>query len=145
MAKLNDEQIQQAFAEHLHAGETLRHWAFGVKQPSILLMIPLYALALLPGVIAVLMLTKNYLIGLTESRLIVLQVKSITNAELKAVTEYDLSDLRNSTVKTSTGALFTHIRIDTPDKPFVAKFHRAFSKTNHPHAVAIADAISPEA
>lgn len=143
MAKLNDEQIRQAFAAQLHPGETLRHWAFGVKQPSIFLMLPLFALAVLPGLIAVMLLTKNFLIGLTEHRLVVLRVKSISDAELKEVSEYALTELRNDTVRTSTGPLFTHIRIAHPEKPFIAKFHRAFSKENRTHAMAIAEAISP--
>ena len=143
MAKLNDEQIKQAFAAHLHPGETLKHWAFGVKQPSILLMLPLFALALLPGLIAVFILTKNYLVAVTDGRLVVLRVKGISNAELKEVTEYDLHELRNESVKTSTGPLFTHIKIASDSKPFAAKFHRAFSKDNRAHAMAIAEAISP--
>ena len=143
MAKLNDQQIQQAFAAHLHPGETLRHWAFGVKQPSILLMLPLFALALLPGLIAIFILTRNYLIAVTDSRFIVLRVKSISNAEIKEVMEYGLDELTNGSVKTSTGPLFTHIKIASDTKPFVAKFHRAFSKDNRPHAIAIAETISP--
>lgn len=145
MAKLNDTRIREAFAAHLEPGETLRHWAFGVKQPNILLMIPLFLLAVIPGVIAVFMLTRNYLIGLTDRRLIVLRVKSISNAEVLEVHEYPLSGLRNHAVKTSTGPLFTHIRIDGGSRPFVAKFHRAFSKDNRAHAMAIADAISEPA
>lgn len=143
MAKLNDEQIKAAFAAHLHPGETLRHWAFGVKQPNILVMIPLFALAILPGLIATLILTKNYLIAVTDSRFLVLRVKGISSAELKEVIEYDLDELRNDSVKTSTGMLFTHIKIASDTKPFAAKFHRAFSKDNRAHAVAIAAALSP--
>ena len=145
MAKLNDTRIHEAFAAHLEPGEALRHWAFGVKQPNILLMIPLFLLGVIPGVIAVFILTRNYLIGLTERRLVVLRVKSISNAEIMEVQEYALADLRGTEVKTSTGPLFTHIRIDDEARPFVAKFHRAFSKDNRAHAMAIADAISASA
>jgi hypothetical protein len=143
MAKLDDEQVGQAFAPHLHPGETLQYWAFGVKQPSILLMLPLFALAIIPGLIAVLILTKNYVIGLTENRFVVLRVKSMSNAELKEVIEYDVGELKNGSVKTSTGLLFTHIKIASEAKPFAAKFHRAYSKSNRPSAMAIAEAISP--
>ncbi len=86
MAKLNDERMQAAFQPYLHEGEELRHWAFGVKQPNIFLLMK---------------------------------------------------------VKTSTGGLFTHIRIDEATRPFVAKFHRAFSKNNRSHAMAISEAIAP--
>ena len=145
MARLNDEKITEAFTAHLEPGETLRHWAFGVKQPSILIMLPLFALAILPGVIATFMLTKNYLIGLTDRRFIVLTVKGITDATLKEVMEYGLDEVRAMEVKTSTGPLFTHIKITDPAKPFIAKFHRAFSKDNRAHAMAIAEAISSDA
>ncbi len=142
MAKLTDEQIQEAFASHLHEGETLKHWAFGVKQPNMLLIIGLIALCILPGIIAVALLTKNYFIGLTDRRLIVLQVKGMKPGDVKAVTEYDLSDLNSSNASTSTGGLFTHIEIKDEEKPFKAKFHRAFSKSNRPNAVAIGEAIA---
>ncbi len=142
MPKLSDELIHEAFKPHLQAGEELKHWAFGVKQPSILVILPLFALAILPGIIATQMLTKNYLIGLTDKRLIVLQVKSITNGEVKEMMEYDLADFANAPGSSKTGGLFTHITIENAEKPFKAKFHRAFSKSNRAHAMAIGEAIS---
>lgn len=142
MAKLDDERIQAVFAPHLNPGEELKYWAFGVRQPSLLVIVPLIALAILPGVIAVAMLTRNYLIGLTGERLIVLQIKGIGNGEVKEITEYDLSELTAANASAKTGGLFTHIAITDPDKPFKAKFHRAFSKNNRPHAVAIGEAIA---
>ena len=139
MAKLTDDLMQETLKAHLQEGETLKHWAFGVKQPSILVILPLFALAILPGVIATQMLTKNYLIGLTNKRLIVLQVKSIANVELKALTEYTMDELKGSF---KAGKLFTHISIDNAEKPFKAKFHRMFSKGNREHAEAIGAAVS---
>ena len=142
MAKLNDERIQAAFEPYLHEGEELRYWAFGVKQPNIFLLIFLIALVILPGLIAVLFLTKNYIIGLTDKRFLVLQIKGGSNAAVKQIIEYSLDDVHGMTVKTSTGGLFTHIRIEDATRPFVAKFHRAFSKNNRPHAMAISEAIA---
>ena len=144
MAKLNDEKIQQAFQPQLQEGEQLTHWAFGVKQPNIFLILFLFLLAILPGAIAVALLTKNYLIGLTGKRFIVLQIKGFSNATPKEITDYSLEELHNMKVTTSTGGLFTHIKVDDLNKPFKAKFHRAFSKTNRPHAMAIAEAINPK-
>ncbi len=106
------------------------------------LIIGLLALCILPGVIAVALLTKNYFIGLTDRRLIVLQVKGIKPKDVKAVTEYSLSDLSSDNASTSTGSIFTHIEIKDEEKPFKAKFHRAFSKSNRPNAIAIGDAIT---
>jgi len=143
MAKLNDERIQAAFQPYLNEGETLRYWAFGVKQPNMFLLIFLIALAVLPGIIAVFLLTKNYLIGLTDKRFLVLQIKGPGNAGVKQIMEYNLDEVRRMPIKTSTGGLFTHIRIEDATRPFVAKFHRAFSKNNRPHAMAISEALAP--
>ena len=142
MAKLTEELMQETLGAHLQDGETLEHWAFGIKQPSIMLMVPLFALAILPGAIATQMLTKNYLIGLTDKRLIVLQIKSIGNAELKALTEYARDEFKSNPGSFKAGKLFTHLKIENAEKPFVAKFHRMFSKGNREHAVAIGEVIS---
>ena len=142
MAKLTEEKIKGAFQPQLQDGEELTHWAFGVKQPNIFLIMFLFLLAILPGAIATALLTKNYLIGLTGRRFIILHIKGFSNAAPKEIIEYSLDELRNMKVHTSTGGIFTHIHIDDPNKPFKAKFHRAFSKTNRPHAMAIAEAIS---
>jgi hypothetical protein len=143
MAKLTDEKMMEAFKPHLLPGEEVRKVAFGVKQPNILLIILLICLAILPGIIAVFLLTKNYVIGLTNRRFLVLRVASMSNAAVKAVIEYDLAALPGMKVETSTGGIFTHIKIADAAKPFVAKFHRAYSKTNRESAMAIAAAISP--
>ena len=142
MVKLTEDLMQETLAPHLQDGETLTHWAFGIKQPNILLIVPLFALAIVPGVIAMQMLTKNYVIGLTNKRLIVLQVKSIANVELKALSEYPLDSFKATPGSYKAGKLFTHISINDADKPFKAKFHRMFSKGNRAHAEAIGEAIS---
>lgn len=142
MAKLSDHQITAAFEAHLEPGEHLRQWAVGVRQPGLHVIVPLFALAILPGIIAVQILTKSYLVGLTDRRLIVLEVKSITNAEVKQVLEYDLSRLAGEPGHSKTGALFTHMRIDWPDQPWRAKFHRAFAKGHRAQAMEIGAAIS---
>ena len=86
MAKLTEETIKDTFQPHLQEGEELQQVAFGVKQPNIFLLIALIACAILPGLIAVFLLTKNYVIGLTNKRFIVLKIKSMTNSEVKEVT-----------------------------------------------------------
>lgn len=135
MARFKDPNVPAAaFSPYLEPGEQLKHWAYGVKQPNMLLMLPLYALAVLPGAIAVALLTKEYVIGLTDRRLIVLRTKGKT-AQVQEITDYPLSAL--SQVEASTGALFTHIKILDPAKPFVAKFHRLGMPGNREHAMAI--------
>jgi len=142
MARLSDDQISDIFTSHLSKGETLLHFAYGVKTPNMLYMLPLFALAVLPGVIATSILTRHYLVGLTEKRFIVLRIKSFSDGSVSEVIDYELSEFDATPAKTKTGGLFTHIKIENEQKPFAAKFHRAFSKQNRPNAVAITEAIS---
>lgn len=130
------------FTPYLEPGEQLRNVAFGVKQPNILLIIVLVLLAVLPGLIAVALLTREYLVALTDRRVIVLRVKG-SKAKVQEMLEYRLGSLPPA--KTSTGAIFTHIRIDDPAKPFIAKFHRAGPvPANRDNAMAIAAALSSQ-
>lgn len=140
--KSKDEMLKDAIEPHLEEGETLEHYAFGVKQPHIALIIVLMCLAILPGVIATALLTKNYIIGTTNKRLIVVETKGMAFHKVKAVFEYALSSLSSANVTTKTGAIFTHITIKDDAQPFVAKFHRAFSKNNKPYAEAIAQTLA---
>ncbi|MGH9901658.1 MAG: hypothetical protein ACRD68_07580 [Pyrinomonadaceae bacterium] len=137
MARFKDAQVTAAFQPHLQPGEQLRHWAYGVKQPSMLLILPLYALAILPGVIAVALLTKEYVVGLTDRRFIALRVNG--KLEVQEMLEYSLNSL--PTAQTSTGPLFTHINIRDAARPFVAKFHRMGMPNNREHSMAMAAAL----
>ena len=143
MAKLNDEQIQAAFQPYLQEGEGLQNWAVGVKQLDFLVFFILFLLAILPGIIANILLTKNFLIGLTNRRFLVLQINSLSNATVKQITEYTLDEVRALKVDTSTGRVFTRIRIDDATRPFVVNCNRAFSKNNRAQAMAISEAIVP--
>jgi hypothetical protein len=133
MARFKDPNVPAAaFTPYLEPGEQLRHVAYGVKQPHILLI------ALSGGIITAL-LTKEYVLGLTDRRLIGLRFKG-KHVQVQEMTDYRLSSL--PPVKTSTGALFTHIKIDDPAKPFVAKFHRLGMSGNRENAMAIAAALT---
>lgn len=74
----------------MEPGEQLRNIAFGVKQPNLLLMPPLFALAVLPGAIAVALLTKEYVVVLTDRRLMVLRFKG-KNVSMQEVLDYRLN------------------------------------------------------
>ena len=140
MARIKDPNVAAAaFAPYLEPGEQLRHIAFGVKQPNLLLMLPLFALAVLPGAIAVALLTKEYVVGLTDRRLIVLCFKG-KNVSVQEVVDYRAGSL--PPVKATTGPVFTHINIEDPAKPFVAKFHRMGMPGNREGAMAIAAALT---
>ena len=143
MHKFKDPNVPAAsFQPYLEPGEQLRHWAYAVKPPSMLLIIPLYALAVLPGAIAVMLLTKEYIVGLTDRRLIVLRFKG-KNIKVQEILEYPLNNLPR--VKASTGALFTHIKIQDQVKPFFGKIHRLGMPGNREHGMAIEAALTGKA
>jgi hypothetical protein len=140
MARFKDTGVMQAALQaQLEPGETLQHWAFGVKQPNLALIIFLYCLAFLPGIIAVAVLTREYVIGLTDRRFIVLRFTG-NQINVGEVQSWRLDAL--PPVETSTGSLFTHIKVRDPAKTFVAKFHRLGTPDNRPQAMAIAEALA---
>jgi hypothetical protein len=141
MARFKDPNfVAAAFYPYLQPGEQLRNIAFGVKQPNMLAMLPLFILAIVPGAIATALLTKEYVVALTDRRVIVLRFKS-SQIQVQEVLEYALN--YHAPAETSTGSIFTHIRIHDPAKPFVAKFHRAGMPGNREQAMAIAAALNP--
>ena len=140
MARFNDPNfVAAAFHPYLQPGEQLRNIAFGVKQPSMALIIPLFLLAIVPGAIATALLTKEYVVALTDRRVIVLHFKG-SQIQVQEVFEYALN--YHAPAETSTGSIFTHIKIHDPTRPFVAKFHRAGMPGNREQAMAIAAALS---
>ncbi|MGF1626048.1 MAG: hypothetical protein ACFCVH_14295 [Alphaproteobacteria bacterium] len=139
MARYTDEKAISAITPHLQAGERLLNHAYGVKQPHIGLIIGLLCLAILPGVIAIALLTKEYLVALTDRRFIVLRVKG-GKAAVQEVLEYDRASM--PPVEAKTGGLFTHIRITDAAKPFIAKFHRMGMKENRANSQAIGAALT---
>jgi hypothetical protein len=141
MARYKDPIVTEVLGKQLMPGEQLQNWAYGVKQPNIGLIILLMCMAILPGAIAVAIMTKEYVVGLTSHRLIILQVKG-GKATIVGKQEYNRG-MPLPPVKTSTGGIFTHIKIQDPQRPFVAKFHRMGMPNNRQHSMAIAAAISP--
>ena len=131
MARYNDENVPAAIQPYLQAGEELRHWAYGVKQPHVLLIA-------LTGAILTAALTKSYIVALTDRRLLVLRFEG--SLKVTEVTEYALSSRPQASG--SRGMLFTHLRINDPAKPFVAKFHRMGMPNNRAHSTAILSALT---
>ena len=143
MARFKDPSVvTKAFQPHLAEGEQITHYAYGVKQPPIWLIIILMCLAILPGIIAVALLTKEYIVALTGSRFLVIRFSG-GKVNVKEFIEYQLGEIRD--VKTSKGAIFTVIKIKDEVKPFTAKFHRMGMKENREHSQAIADALAAQA
>jgi hypothetical protein len=139
MARFKDQAVMEAaLAAHLEPGESLRHAAYGVKQPPLPLIVLLLLLGILPGVIAIAVMTKEYVVGLTDRRFLALRFKS-SRIEVKEVLAWRLDAL--PPVRTSTGGIFTHIAIADPARPFVAKFHRLGTPDNRAEAMAIAEGL----
>jgi hypothetical protein len=139
MARFNDTSVmQRALQAHLEPGETLRHQAYGVKQPPLVLIVLGFILGILPGVILVMVMTKEYVIGLTDRRFVVLEFKG-SGIDVKQVRAWRLDAM--PPVETSTGGLFTHIKVADPAGWFVAKFHRLGTPDNREQAMAIAAGV----
>lgn len=137
---VSEQIVSDNIKPFLEEGEELKHFAYGVKQPHIGLIILMFCLFIVPGAIFVAVATKEYYVALTNRRLLIMRVKNMKRVIEGTLVTYDLNSLPPA--KTSTGGLFTHIRIDDPEKPFVAKFHRMGMKTNREHAMAIGEAIA---
>ena len=132
MARFDEASVMNAFAPHLQPGERVLYYAYGVKQPNVLLIV-----LLLGGLLAAL-LTKQYMVGLTDrGRFLVLRFGGKLN--VKEVSEYHLGNVQGASTKT--GPIFTYITIKDPQKPFTAKFHRLGMKQNRPHAMAIGQSL----
>jgi len=105
-------------------------------------MLPLYALGIVPGAVAVAVLTKEYLVGLTDRRVVVLRVKG-GKADVQEVTEYTVGE--RLPVTTTNGSLFAWVTVDDAARPFKAKFHRAGYPNNRENALAAAAALGAPA
>lgn len=140
MAKDRDKMFRDFVTPYLEPDEKILHAAYGVKQPHILLIILFICLAIIPGMIVVLLMTKHYVVALTDRRFVVINCNQ-RMTENKEQFSYDPRNLGGE-FKSSTGGLFTHMKIDNIAQPFKAKFHRAGSKQNRENAMAIAAALA---
>ena len=128
MARYNDTNVPAAIQPHLKPGEVLRHYAFGVKTPNMVFtLIPLLYIVL----------TRNFIVALTNRRLLVLEFSG--NLNVTGVTEYALDSM--PVVTGSVGMLFTKLWVKDSAKPFFAKFHRMGMPNNRMHSTAILEAL----
>ena len=138
MGKPTTEEMKAAFAPYLPEGEEVTHVAYGVKQPHVLLILLLVLVAVLPGLLAMMFMTRHYLIGQSASGITVLQIQGMNHLGVKQAMHFSHAELAGAEVKTSSNALFTNIRIIDGPRRFVAKFHKMYSQANRPNAEAIA-------
>ncbi|HLG15861.1 MAG TPA: hypothetical protein VJH03_15350 [Blastocatellia bacterium] len=72
MAHLYETDVVGCLRRYLQPDEQLKNWSLGIKQPSTalyFLAVPLMCLGILPGIIALIILsqnTKTYILGLTD-------------------------------------------------------------------------------
>ncbi|MGR3724450.1 hypothetical protein [Abyssibius alkaniclasticus] len=146
MAKLTEEMMHEILAP-IAAGQDIAQAAYGIKQPNILYMLPFFALAIVPGVLMTQKLTKHYIVGLTSSHILVAEVApkwstlAVAVDSVKSAQAIALAGLRGKAVRGESGAIFTNIAFPHDSGQFTARFHRAFSRTNRPAAVAIGNAV----
>ncbi|HEX2901741.1 MAG TPA: hypothetical protein VHS96_18665 [Bacteroidia bacterium] len=137
--KTRDEIFHDTVRHLLQPGETLQYVALGQKRPAIGLIILLVFLGVLPGMVAVTMLTKNFLVALTDRRVIVARAKGIVQVE--GWFDYPLGNVGGEvTVKTRKSSI--KIAIAHLELPFEATFLRSGSPLNLESAQAIADALA---
>jgi len=98
----------------------------------------LLLVALLPAAILNVLMTKEYVVGLTDRRLIVLRFTG--KLVVKDSFVYDLALLDR--VATKAGSVFTWISIDNKERPFRALFHRSGLADNQAQSRAIAAAVA---
>jgi hypothetical protein len=173
MPNLDNLNLPDAFSIPLKPDEQLKHWAYGIRQSkSLLLLIALLAGAVTHTVVFVIkgipnphnpieygiigiimavlilpfipMVQKEYLLGLTDKRLIIIRIKksiftsSVQYARQLDFNEYALQNLRP--ININPGGLSTTIKIDDPAKPFSVKFPNA--KGNREQVEAITDLLN---
>ena len=138
---VSSEIVVNNITPYLHEGEELRHYAYGVRQMRIPLMILLFVCtAVIPGIIIVALTTKEYYVALTDRRLLIMRVRNMKKVIEGSAVEYDLATIPPTT--TSAGSIFAHMRINDPKGPFIAKFHRMGMKNNREQVTAIGEALA---
>jgi hypothetical protein len=135
-----DQIVVDNITPYLHEGEELKHFAYGVKQPNIWLMILLFCCGIIPGVVFVAIGTKEFYVALTDRRLLIMRVRNMKRVIEGSAMEYDLGAIPPTS--TSAGSIFAHMRIKDPERPFVAKFHRMGMKNNREQVTAMGEAIA---
>ncbi len=148
MARVTAEELRAMAQPYMPAGETARHAAYGVRQPHILLIVLFMLLAILPGILLVHFMTKQYVLVLGERTLVVIRVGPalgrlrLEPKRVKSTRLIPLAEVGGLGATTSTDSLFTHIAFGTKPDAFKAKFHRAFTKENRAESMAIGAAMT---
>ncbi len=138
LTRYKDPVALPAFASHLRSGETLQSWAHGIKQPSM----PVMLLLNLIGPFGVALMKKEYLLGLTDQRVLLLRVKG-KKAEVLEVTEYELDKPHTVTIEALKS--FDRVVIEDESRPFEATFNPYTAPDNLENVRAIVAALKAPA
>ncbi|MBT0956391.1 hypothetical protein IV417_03250 [Alphaproteobacteria bacterium KMM 3653] len=145
--KLSPQMMEDVLCEYLEPGESLRHMGYAVNPPNLLIVLPLFVLAVLPGAIAYQVMMKHYIVGTTDSRLIAVRFKpswkalTVKAKEMADVVAVPFAQLSAAKTKARVGKIFTVIRSKDLSPVLHLKFHRAYSKTNRPESAAMVEQI----
>lgn len=138
MARLTQQQIATAVQPFLEPGEQVLYCAYGIQQPSWLLIAPLVILAILPGLITQALLSKYYMVVLTNRR--GLLVHCAGKLKPREIIEYRPGAIPPVTV--SQGPFSTVMRITDPLGAIRIRFYRAAVANNREQAAAIGNALA---
>jgi len=145
VANLSDETFYQAVQPHLAVGEQVRHFGYGLERPPAwLALLLVLGLAVLPGLALVALLTKHYVVALTDRRLIVVRLKGgllRIDFDTKAVRAYTPAELAALPLQVTLRRGFTEICIADSRAPLRATFPRRVSRGNGPNMAAIGAAL----
>jgi hypothetical protein len=141
MAKFGDERIRAAVQPYLEPGEQIQYTSRGVQQPNFVLLILMVLFGLVAGLIAFGLLTKNYVMVLTNRRALIIRFSGAL--KFREFIEYRPGAIPPLTV--SQGMIFAVMRISDPAGAMKIKFHRAGMQNNRENAVAIANALGARA
>jgi hypothetical protein len=167
MPSLDSLDIPSAFASHLQPDEKLEHWGYGIRQSILLFLVIFFGLFIVAAFITLILvgsrvgcfgslifyliicllaipitplIRKDYILGLTNNRLLLIQVKPPIwfkpdlNIQ-KEFIEYSRENL--PPISISLGLANSVLKINDPQRPFWARFPRAW-KGNRDEIEAIA-------
>jgi hypothetical protein len=141
VAKITDERIAAAIQPFLEPGEQIQTDAYGFHQMSLWIMIPLILVALLPAFIAQMLLTKYYMVALTNRRILIFHCDN--KLKVKEIIEYRPGAM--PPVNVSSGMIFAVLKIMDPRGGMRIKFHRATLANNREKAAIIGNAMAVKA
>ena len=141
MSKFNDQTVVAAFQPYLQSEEFLGNAAYCIKRPPELIGCLISLLGMLPDILFRSLLSKYYVVGLTNRRLIVLRLASRFGGNIRAaeVLAYSLDQLPE--IQANFGAFATGLVIKDPARPFKVVFPMAGVPDNHKRGRMIANKL----